>query len=106
MADRKEAVITDHAYKKLKKRTGLNKTTFDLLVNEALTDGISCYKFKGRLRSYLNSLMIREKKAKNIRIYKNYVFIFNGHVLATMYPLTGRFQKTANEQIKRIKKEK
>lgn len=92
-------VITDHALKRLKKRTGFGKKTLKKLVREALSDGLKHSEAIGRLLKYYDYLYLSHKNADNIKIYKNFVFLFQDYVLITMFPLTGRYQKDAQKQI-------
>ena len=92
----KEVEVSKHAYKRLKGRTGLNKKAFNKLVNGAYKDGLTHKKAVGSLKSYYDSLYRSHKSANNIKIHKNYVFIFNNNFLVTIFPVRNGIGKLIN----------
>lgn len=81
----KAVIITNHAYKRLKKRSGLKKRVFEKLVLEAFNKGFKHNCAIGSLKKYCDSLYMSHKQANNIRFYKNYTFLFDRNILITMF---------------------
>lgn len=82
-----DAIVTNHAEKRIRKRCGLNKSVVSKLATQALTEGISHSETKGNFKKYLNKLYLSDKNANNIKIYNHFVFLFNSNTLITVFNL-------------------
>lgn len=87
------AVLTDHAKKRLKERLGTTKKSSISVANNALASGKRHSDYRGAARKFLDKTFLSYKSANNMRVFNNYVFIFNGNTLITVLPFPKRFQK-------------
>lgn len=92
-------LITEHAYDRAKERLSLSKNALDRLALKAFEEGIKHEDTKGKLNRYLTSLFMTYKKANNIRVYGENVFLFCNNSLVTVYQLTYALRK----YIKKVK---
>lgn len=84
----------------------MKKTVLNVVVNEALNKGYDTRLFCGKFKKYLDYLYLSKRKANNIKVYKNYVFLFKGRSLITMFPLEGNNLTQALIQIKKLEEKK
>jgi len=86
----KRSIYTHHANKQYKKRVKLSKKKKQELADNALEYGLDFWGTKGRLKKYLYHLYkIGDETADNIKVYKNFVFVFRENILITIYSLPG-----------------
>jgi hypothetical protein len=83
--------ITDHAYLRAKERLSLSRGAFEKMAEKAYISGIGRMETRGRFRKYVDGLWNR--KADNIRIYGEVVYLFHRHVLITVFALPNEFKK-------------
>jgi len=95
-------IITNHAYNKLKSRTGLNKSSFEKLLADAEKEGIRHNDTCGSLRKYFDKVYLTHRNSTATIIYHNFVFVLNGETLITLYAVPHNIQKL----IDNMKKEK
>lgn len=91
--------ITNHA-KKRYSRTGLPKRTIDNVVELAYTQGVRKRDCHGKLRRYVDSLTM-DRDHTRVRLYNNFVWIFCGDVLVTVYPIPAEYQIQAAKILRR-----
>jgi hypothetical protein len=70
------------------------------IATEAFEHGIKHGDTTGRLNKYISYLYLQERKANNIRIYHQKVFLFHDSVLITILNLPQQFNNSI-EAIKR-----
>lgn len=87
------AIITKHATKRLKQRTGLKKRNFEKYAQEALTGGIKHNETKGSLKKYIDYLYFRHRNGNNIRVHHRIIWIFANNRLVTVFGLDNKFHK-------------
>ena len=88
-----EIIITNHAYDMAKRRIGWNKSALEKMSSKAYVEGITHSQTKGRLKRFLDSKFLSYRKATNMRIYGEVLFIFVGNKLITLYTLTNELKK-------------
>lgn len=79
--------ITDHAYKRAKKRMSWRADVLDKMASKAICLGITHSKSKGNLKRYFTKIYLQYRKANNIRVYGENIFIFNNNTLITIFRL-------------------
>lgn len=95
-------LITAHAYERAKERLSLSKKSLDRMALKAFKYGIERSETKGKIRKYLDNLWNSEKRANNIRVYGENVFLFCDTSLITVFQVTNglkKFLKKENERI-------
>ena len=85
-------VVTKHAAKRLKERLGLSKKTVEKVAMKAFQLGTDHSAFKSSAKRYLDGLYLSHKKANNLKVYANYVYLFHGEVLITVLDLPKKYQ--------------
>ena len=83
--------ITQHAYDRARERLGLNKNSFERLVEKALISGRKANTFKGIIKKYLDKLSITYKTSPVV--YGEYLLFFVGEKLITTYQLPSNLKK-------------
>ena len=86
-----QPIITGHAAKRVEERFGITEGITDL-VYDALHEGMKHTETEGELKEYFQNTYDKSKKQNkgkscNMRLYKNFIFIFIGCTLVTMYGL-------------------
>lgn len=76
---------SQHAYDRAKKRFKWKPETLDKMMAKAYHEGIRHSQTKGSLKKYISGLYLRYKKANNIRIYGQNVYLFRNKKLITLY---------------------
>lgn len=84
-----------HSIERIIERTGVKKEkNAKKKAKEAFQHGILHSEVSGDLLSYLNSIYLRHKKAKNIRLYEGSIYLFTkDKVLLTVYPIPPEYYK-------------
>ena len=88
-------VVTKHAIKRVKERTGLKKKLAEKLLTKALVDGIKHKDTKGKLRKYMDWIYFSHETGTNVRLYNNYVFVCNKETFITIFMLPQQYRKIA-----------
>ena len=88
-----EIIITKHAYKRGKERTGLGKKGFKNLSQRAFNVGLKADEFNWkRINEYLKC---RSGNANNVRLYGEFVYLFDNITLITVLHLNNHLKKYA-----------
>ena len=82
-----EVIVTNHAAKRLKQRSGLPKKAVNRFAEIAFLKGKKHADVKGRLKRYLDKLFLSHMNGNNIRVYGMFVFIFQDTRLITVLSL-------------------
>lgn len=80
-----EIIITNHVYIRAKERCGLKHKSLDRIALKAFNNGKVHNDYKGRAKSYLDKVYLMYENINNMRIYGEYIFLFNYNVLITVY---------------------
>lgn len=91
------AQITQHAVKRGKERLNLNAQSLSRLAQKALNEGIKHSETRGGLNRYIHMLYLEHRKANNIRIYGEHLFLFCGNLLVTVLYLPHEFRRAAQK---------
>ncbi len=94
-------IVTNHAAERIKKRLGLPKKTCQTHAQAVYENGFKLADAKGRAKRYLYKLFCYSKKANQLRVYGEFVYIFTGSTLITVLNLpkgmrTGFKKKAGN----------
>lgn len=87
-----DIIITDHAYER-RKRLGLNKKAFARLAERAYNDGVEHCNTNGRLNKLFTALYFKGTHANSIRIYGEFIYIFQNNILVTVFELNNKYKK-------------
>lgn len=83
--------ITDHAFQRMKERHGWNKKTAIRMMKKVYDDGLTLKDVKGKTASWIfETICSNDSKSDEIRIYGDYVYIFNKKTLLTSYRIPGK----------------
>ena len=96
--------ISNHARQRINKRCGLPKKTVERNAKKALAAGISHNESTGRLKKYFDYLYLShgEYGCGKIRIYNDYVYLFNNSdSLITVFQLPNEYRDAINKISKR-----
>lgn len=69
--------VTEHAFDRLRERSGINKKAAVRLSERAYEKGIKHNETKGNLYRYISSVTSNSNKGSIIRLYGDKIFIFN-----------------------------
>jgi hypothetical protein len=86
------ATVTRHAERRVRERLGLPKRTVQKLADRALSEGSPYTDFSGAFRHYLNGVLMEGGNAENLRVFNQYLFLFAGERLITVWVLPHRFR--------------
>lgn len=86
--------LTKHAKDRLKKRSGLSKSSMTRVADTALREGIRHRDTTGDLKRYLDGLYLKFRKDNNIRIWGDKVFMFRNNILITVLQLPPKYMRT------------
>lgn len=89
--------VTEHASERLKERNGLNKKSHDRIAEKVLTNGVTHSQTKGSLKKWIDSLYFKNKRANNIRLYGDKVYIFCDETLITVMQIPNNLIKEVNK---------
>lgn len=90
-------ILTHHSIERGQERAGLCPEAFHKLAGKAFHEGIRHKDTAGALHRYLTALYKAERKANNIRIYGEFVYLFCGEVLVTVLHLPNEFKKVVRK---------
>lgn len=80
--------ISDHAFQRMKERNGWNKKTALRMVKKIYDNGQNMNDIKGSVAAWARgSVMSEESFADEIRVYGEYIYIFNKKTLITSYKI-------------------
>jgi hypothetical protein len=95
-------IVTCHAKERVKERLGISKKLTSKIADKALKHGVKHFNAKGKLKKYMDSLYLNNKKANNITIYNREVYIFKDLILITVLNLPKDLIKIADKIQKNI----
>lgn len=78
---------TVHGGKRVRKRIGIKKKAVDKMRDAAFAKGLTHAQAVGSLSKYYDKLFLEYETGNNIRMYANYVWIFAGDTLITVFPI-------------------
>lgn len=87
-----DAVITDHADQRVRKRLGLPRKAVDKQATAALERGAAHSDFSGSFRRYLDKVFLSERRASNMRVHAGHLYLFAGETLITCWALPPKFR--------------
>lgn len=93
--------ISDHAYARAKERFGIGKKSLCRLFHKAQRYGIGPKDTTVRLHKYLIGEVMKSGVPKNVRIYGEFVFIYDNECLITVFIIPRNLRKSANIQAKK-----
>jgi len=82
--------IKEHAYKNAKKRCGLNKKSFDKLVQNAIKGDIKLHKTKNHLNKWICSQTLNHKNIMSVLVYDKYLLLYTNDVVISVYQIPQR----------------
>lgn len=91
---------TNHAEQRIRKRCGLNKKSVDKTAQLAYEQGLTREDASRKLCRYMDAIAAGRKGTK-IRLYHNFVWVFCGQALVTVYPIPHEFSKAAATLLRR-----
>ncbi|WP_373124748.1 hypothetical protein [Blautia producta] len=95
------AVVSRHARKRLKERSGLNKKAIQRMVDMAYTQGIRHSQMKGRLHKWVTSVTCKGiSNATNIRAYGDKLYLFDRNILVTVIQIPPNLLKDIKNMVK------
>jgi len=95
---------TKHGAKRIRERIGLKKKAVERLAKQAFERGIPHQDTTGRLRKYLDKLLINGN-ANQIKIHSRQVWLFKNDLLITTWGLPSHFHKV-EDKMKKARKSK
>ena len=94
--------VTKHGNDRARERIGIPKKAVERNAQSALLFGLDQSHSTGSLRRYLAALYERyDGAAGNIRVYGNFVYVFNEEILITVLNLPTEYRRSAVAQLKR-----
>lgn len=91
------AQATCHALDRLAERAGLDRRAAQRMAQRAFERGLRHSEVEGSLRRYLDRLWFDHRKANNIRIYGEFVYLFGGTTLLTVFGFPKKYRRAARE---------
>ena len=92
-----DAILTDHAEKRVRDRVGVKKNVVDKVTQKALKNGITHNETAGSLKRYMDKLYLSHKKATNMRIYNRNIYLFDDNILITVINLPNKYHSTVDK---------
>jgi hypothetical protein len=87
--------ITEHAVERAKERLGLNRDALTRTAQLALAHGVPHSATSGRLNRWITKLFFQNGTANNTRIYGEFVFLFTGVRLITVFRIPNDLKNAA-----------
>ena len=69
--------VTDHAFNRLRERSGINRKAAVRLSERAYKDGLKHNEVSGDVFKYMSSVATKSNRGCSLRLYGDKVFIFN-----------------------------
>jgi len=85
------SLVTRHAMTRGKQRLGLGKKAMQRTADKALLLGRKHEEFTGGLRRYLDCVYLEHKKASNMRVHGQFIYLFAGVTLITVLNVPPKF---------------
>lgn len=77
--------VSRHAERRLRERLGINRRAAKRLAEKAFYEGVRHKDTCGRLKKWMSGLYKKNRKANNMRIYGDFLYIFCDHILVTVF---------------------
>jgi len=77
-------IVTKHAKDRFKDRLGLPKRACEKQAQLALDKGFKHSDAKGKARKHIDNVFFKNKKANNIRVYGEVLYVFRNSLLITV----------------------
>ena len=90
-------IITNHAYDRGKERIGLNNTALQKQAVKAYEQGVTHSETSGNLCKFIDKIFLSHKKANNIKILGEHIFLFQNNVLITVYQVPNSLKKSVHK---------
>lgn len=100
-----DIIITAHAGRRLKERSGLNKKSIRRIAERAYLNGIKHSEVKGNLRKWVDGIYLSEENANNIRLYGDKIFLFHNNLLITVMQIPSNLRNELDNYIKKGNKQ-
>lgn len=97
--------ISRHARYRIKERIGISKTSSEKIADKALEFGKNPNDYKGSFKRYLSKIYFTNKAINNIRVYNNYIYLFQNLILVTVLLVPYKYRKgfKSKSKIKNMK---
>jgi hypothetical protein len=95
--------VTLHAKRRIRERLGVNKKSTVKSAVRALNDGISHNQLTGLLKKYIDKVYLKHRKANNIKIYGDKIYLFSNNTLITVLHLPPKLLKISLKISNKIK---
>lgn len=93
--------VTKHAKKRMRQRKGTIGNSAQV-ARRAFREGIRHNETTGQLNQYISSRVLRsDYRSNNIRICHDFVYVFNGDTLVTVWPLPPEYTNDCKEILAR-----
>ena len=95
-----KANVTKHAAKRMKERAGIPKKALKRNAELALECGYKHSQVKGGLKRWMDGIFLGNRRANNMRVYGNKLYIFNNSTLITVFNIPTRFANHISNYVK------
>lgn len=85
--------VSMHAEKRMIERLGINKRAVQRLAEKAYKDGIRHKDAVGRLKKWMTYRFSQNRNANNMRVYGEFLYVFCGNILVTVYIVPNELRK-------------
>lgn len=89
--------VAKHATERADERMGLSPEPFRKMAGKAFKDGITHAQANGAFKRYLTRIYLAKRNANNLRVYGEFVYLFHGEILITVYNLPNEFKEVAKK---------
>lgn len=89
------STLSVHASIRGEERLNLSPQSMARLADKALDIGFPRNQFSGSFGRYLDALYFKYRRANNIRIYGEHVYLFHDTTLITLFPVPREYKKVA-----------
>lgn len=96
-----EIRVSRHAEQRMRERCGLNKKSVERMAQKAFDRGIMHSQTRGKLYNWVTSKYFVNQKANNLRIYGDYLYIFDENVLVTVFRVPNNLLKNIENMVRR-----
>lgn len=93
--------VSRHAEIRIRERQGLNKKSIERMAQKAFDKGIRHEQTKGNLNKWLTSKYFVNKQANNLRIYGDYLYVFDGNTLVTVFRVPNNLLKNIDDMVRK-----
>jgi len=93
--------VTKHGEKRIRERSGLNKSSVNRIVEKAYKDGLKMEETTGELHKWIIYVHLKNQGANEIRIYGDKAYIFSDGYLITLLQVPNQLLKNIQANKKR-----